>query len=130
MHRVQSNYVHFRLRCKGISQREDIIRVSRFFLSSYFAQSPSPLLSSFVHRLSVQANGVRRWSQMRRQQISVGLFQFILNLLVQYFIQHCFICRPSDSTVSEDDETEPRTVPPLALAVRPSNHSARSHPIY
>ncbi len=25
-----------------------------------------------------------------------------------YFIQHCcFICRPSDSTVSEEDEIEP-----------------------
>jgi hypothetical protein len=23
---------------------------------------------------------------------------------MQYFIQHCFICRPSDSTVSEDAE--------------------------
>jgi hypothetical protein len=27
-----------------------------------------------------------------------------------YDIQHCFICRPSDSTVSEDAEIEPRTV--------------------
>ncbi len=27
-----------------------------------------------------------------------------------YCIQHCFICRPSDSTVSEDAGIEPRTV--------------------
>jgi hypothetical protein len=27
-----------------------------------------------------------------------------------YVIQHCFICRPSDSTVSEDAGIEPRTV--------------------
>jgi hypothetical protein len=27
-----------------------------------------------------------------------------------YVIQHCFICRPSDSTVSEDARIEPRTV--------------------
>jgi hypothetical protein len=27
-----------------------------------------------------------------------------------YDIQHCFICRPSDSTVSEDAGIEPRTV--------------------
>jgi hypothetical protein len=45
-----------------------------------------------------------------------------------YFIQHCFICRPSDSTVSEDAEIEPRTVATLELAVRRFNLSARSHP--
>jgi hypothetical protein len=27
--------------------------------------------------------------------------------IFSYFIQHCFICRPSDSTVSEDAGTEP-----------------------
>jgi hypothetical protein len=48
---------------------------------------------------------------------------------VMYFIQHCFICRPSDSNVSEEDaKNEPRTVASLAMAVRCSNHSARSHP--
>jgi hypothetical protein len=44
-----------------------------------------------------------------------------------YFIQHCFICRPSDSTVSEDAGIKPRTVATMALAVRRSNQSARSH---
>ncbi len=34
-----------------------------------------------------------------------------------YVIQHCFICRPSDSTVSEDARIEPRTVVTLALTV-------------
>ncbi len=53
-----------------------------------------------------------------------------------YDIQHCFICLPSDSTVSEDAGIEPRTVATPALAVRRSNHSpryihnsARSHPL-
>ncbi len=32
-----------------------------------------------------------------------------------YVIQHCFICRPSDFTVSEDAGIEPRTVATLAL---------------
>jgi hypothetical protein len=32
-----------------------------------------------------------------------------------YAIQHCFICRPLDSTVSEDAEIEPRSVATLAL---------------
>jgi hypothetical protein len=37
-----------------------------------------------------------------------------------YVIQYCFICRPSDSTVSEDAGIEPRTV----ATARRSNHSA------
>jgi hypothetical protein len=41
-----------------------------------------------------------------------------------YVIQHCFICRPSDSTVSEDAGIEPRTVATLALTAIRSIHSA------
>jgi hypothetical protein len=44
-----------------------------------------------------------------------------------HFIQHCFICRPSDSTVSENARIEPRTVATSSLAVRRSNHPATSH---
>ncbi len=51
---------------------------------------------------------------------------FILSLL--YSTPFHFICRRSDSPVSEDAGIEPRTVATLALAVRRSNHSARSHP--
>ncbi len=43
-----------------------------------------------------------------------------------YDIQQGFICRSSYSTVSEDAGIEPRAT--TALAVRRSNHSARSHP--
>jgi hypothetical protein len=46
--------------------------------------------------------------------------------LFMYDIQQRFICRPSDSTVSEDAGIEPKTV--ATTAVRRSNHSARSHP--
>ncbi len=42
-----------------------------------------------------------------------GDFEFIY-LFSMYYIQHCFICRPSDSTVSEDAGMDPRTVPTLA----------------
>ncbi len=45
-----------------------------------------------------------------------------------YDIQHCIICCPSDSTVSEDARIESRTVATTALAVRRSYHSGRSHP--
>jgi hypothetical protein len=46
-------------------------------------------------------------------------FDFFFSM---YYIQHCFICRPSDSTVSEDAGIEPRTVATSALTVRRSNH--------
>jgi hypothetical protein len=46
---------------------------------------------------------------------------FGLFLLI-YDIQHCFICRLSDSTVSEDAGIEPRTVATMALVVRRSDH--------
>jgi hypothetical protein len=39
-----------------------------------------------------------------------------------YDIHPGFICRPSDSTVSEDAGIEPRIVATGALAVRRSNH--------
>ncbi len=43
-------------------------------------------------------------------------------IFFSYYIQHCFICRPSDSTVPTDAGIEPRTVATGALAVRRSNH--------
>ncbi len=46
-----------------------------------------------------------------------------------FFIQHCFICRPSDSNVSEDARSESRTVATLAVADRHSNHSVISNPL-
>jgi hypothetical protein len=46
-----------------------------------------------------------------------------------YVIQHCFICRPSDSTVSEVAGIEPSTVVNLTLTARLCPHSARSHKI-
>jgi hypothetical protein len=47
-------------------------------------------------------------------------FIFFLSFL-SYYIQHCFICRPSNSTVPTDAGIEPRTVATSALAVRRSN---------
>jgi hypothetical protein len=55
--------------------------------------------------------------------------EFLDFFFFMYDIQHCFICRPSDSTVSEDAGIGPRTVATTALAVRRTNHSARSHPL-
>ncbi len=63
-------------------------------------------------------------SWVKSQKLKQGEF---LNFFRMYFIQHCFICQPSDSTVSEDAGIKPRTVATSSLAVRRSNHSARSH---
>jgi hypothetical protein len=60
-------------------------------------------------------------------------FQFFLSAIFSifswgiffpYYIQHCFIYRPSDSTVPTDAGIEPGsgTVATGALAVRRSNH--------
>jgi hypothetical protein len=40
------------------------------------------------------------------------------SLFLSYFIQHCFICHPSDSTVPTDAGIKPRTVATGALTVR------------
>jgi hypothetical protein len=45
------------------------------------------------------------------------LFQFLMLIIcLKHFIQHCFICCLSDSTVLEDTGIGPRTVATLALA--------------
>jgi hypothetical protein len=49
-------------------------------------------------------------------------FSILFFIFCSYYIQHCFICRPSDSTVPTDAGIEPRTVATGALAVRRSNH--------
>ncbi len=64
--------------------------------------------------------------------VFIFLFNFFLKrfflFLFMYVIQNCFICRPSDSTVSENAGIAPRTVATLALTARRSHPSARSHP--
>jgi hypothetical protein len=52
-----------------------------------------------------------------------GVFLDFLDFFM-YDTQHCFICLPSDTTVSEDAGIEPRTVATTALAVRRSKKSA------
>ncbi len=46
-----------------------------------------------------------------RRGISSDFFLFM------YVIQHCFICRPSDSTASEDAGIVPRTFAALAFTL-------------
>ncbi len=64
------------------------------------------------------------WRAASSLQVSALTSRGIFYRFFHYFIQHCFICRPSESTVSEDAGIKPRTV--ATTAVRRSNHSARS----
>ncbi len=57
-----------------------------------------------------------------------GFFQFYVPVPVPYSRQ-CFICRPSDSTVLEDDGiVKPMNFATKALTARRCNKSPRSHP--
>ncbi len=59
-------------------------------------------------------------------EYSYGGFFWIFCYIFVY-VQHFFICRPSDSTVSEDAGIECRNVRTLALTARRFKHWARSH---
>ncbi len=74
--------------------------------------------------------GAVDWGKMIRSVHRLNMELDLQSFYIRYDIQHCFICRPSDSTVSEDAGIEPRTVATTALAVRRSNNSALSHPHY
>jgi hypothetical protein len=101
--------------------RDDIERGPRLFgivFTDYKPSSLSPTTAAILASLFILP-------YLFVADIKGDFFGFFLFM---YNIQHCFICRPSDSTVSKNAEIEPRTVATTALAVRRSNHSARSHP--
>jgi hypothetical protein len=83
-------------------------------LSAY--ASATTVLREFAFRqLSFFENSGRDWYQV--DFASVFAFCMIIkSYLSLYFIQHCLICRPGDSTVSEDARSELKTVAILALA--------------
>ncbi len=60
----------------------------------------------------------QKGEQLKDEYSKGGFFWIFLSM---YVIQHGFICRPSDSTVSEDAGIEPRTVATLALTARRSS---------
>jgi hypothetical protein len=69
------------------------------------------------------------YSPIALKELNLRLYQPILDksLIFKYFIQYCFICHPSDSTVSENALFEPRTFATFSLAVRGFNNPARSN---
>jgi hypothetical protein len=64
-----------------------------------------------------------RWLWRCKQKFYF-LLRIWLIIFFLYVIQHFFICRTSNSTVSEDATIEPRPVATTALIVRLSYHSA------
>ena len=90
------------------------------FDSKYFRFRPSKA-KSIGNVLTKRQNAANCSSPRNLKGGFFGFFFFFM-----YDTQHCFICLPSDTTVSEDAGIEPRTVATTALAVRRSNHSARS----
>ncbi len=83
--------------------------------------------------LAWRGNSLKSGSWLCCMELSAkAVKSFLFAVLAWFFmcfIQRCFICRPSDSNVSEDAGIKLRTVVTLALAARCSNHSAKSHPL-
>jgi hypothetical protein len=71
------------------------------------------------------ANAQAKMTNVPSQLFNIFLKIFFWGNFFSYFIQHCFICRPSDSTVPTDAGIEPRTVATSALTVRRSIRLAR-----
>ncbi len=86
----------------------------------WFYREKARAWSSAAACTSCPTSGVHLRQRRQKKHYKDGFFIFF-----KYLIQHCFNCRPSDSTVSEDAEIEPRTGATLALTVRRSDHSAR-----
>jgi hypothetical protein len=69
---------------------------------------PAPILKTSI-LLNVKIISEDRLENQQIFKIKGHFFCFFM-----YDIQHCFICQPSDSTVSEDAGIEPMTVAILA----------------
>jgi hypothetical protein len=97
---------------------------ARVKFSAFFMQADYELMfSRFVKLFRNLKNAV-----VSKVTSIINVFSCFLYIILQLClpgflrIQHCFICHPSDSTVSEDGGIEPRNVATLALAVRRSKH--------
>jgi hypothetical protein len=75
-----------------------------YFLRIFLRISVKKL--SFMDLISIRLN-----STCKADRTLQALYNFMR------FLQHCFTCRPSDPTVSEDAGIEPRTAATLALTI-------------
>jgi hypothetical protein len=50
-----------------------------------------------------------QWEQRYLEETAMRQVRYLKRGFFMYAVKHCFICRPSDSTVSEDAVIDPRT---------------------
>jgi hypothetical protein len=76
------------------------------------------------HALHLARRAVANLNRIKVKVLGLRLLPLVKSFFIfsSYYIQHCFVCRPSDSTVPTDAGIEPRTVATGALAVRHSIH--------
>ncbi len=62
----------------------------------------------------IRTTGKQAWHSVYSVGSIIGLYYYLFKAVLvwifMYFIQHCFICRPLDSTVSDDAGIEPGSV--------------------
>ncbi len=83
-------------------------------IDSPWLRTQLPIFFLYTSRDTLSFKFLKKWFQHLEPKKG-GVF-------FSYYIQHCFICRPSDSTVPTDAGIEPKTVAIGALTVRRSNH--------
>jgi hypothetical protein len=89
-------------------------------------KNPNPALVT-AEDIELSALSPSHYSAVTPMLVAMqNIFKGGFYCFLMYCIQHCFICRPSDSTASEDAAIEPRIVATTALTVIRSNQSAKS----
>ncbi len=122
---AQFRFFRFVSFCFGFYRNTEtrVVRIETSFEGSW---SPAQHLHLLWHFPAWISNFLSELYQINKSSEKNSFFKIFFwgdfFLFFSYNIQHCFICRPSDSTVPTDAGIEPRTVATGALAVRRSNH--------
>ncbi len=83
------------------------------------------LLDCWLFCLSFDGDSKIKEQGDEYDRFPIAVSHFYQGDVIKRLKVHCFICRPSESTVLKDAGIEPRRVATTALAVRRSNHSHR-----
>ncbi len=108
-----------------------ILTCLRFFqlglLTAASVPPPFPILWPTWHQYGLTLLRYIHFHLLLLFFLKAGFFGIFLSTLLNSALSHSSAAPQSDSAVSEDAGFQPITVATLALAVRRSNHSARSH---
>jgi hypothetical protein len=99
-------------RIYSLSKSADPILALSYFETAALCTSTFPVEIFFQYEV-----GGSHVVKMLKRGIFLDFFFYVL-----YIIQHCFICRPSDTTVSEMLGTNQACVATVALTARRCNH--------